>query len=243
MSRRGSKAVAISVGVLLVAAVAPGIRLRGEPRVLRRGAGVTLVEVDEALIPQFDRLGADDGDLMLSNRQIQLVVGANNSGRDRLDHGAILDLTGPNYEDDALQSMRGTLAVAGRAVALVTDRVEPLRGGPAPAIRVSSHDATGSVLLVTDVNIEAKRNVVLLTTRATNRGRTPLAVRLGDVLAWPGIPTFAPGYGDVDSTGHKALSWLGRRGPLAYGLVFPDAPSDVEFEGALDEFEQTCWAP
>jgi hypothetical protein len=229
--------------LLLVAAVAPGLRLRGEPRILRRGGGVTLVEVDEALVPQFDRLGANDGDLLLANGEMQLVIGAKSAGRDVLDYGAILDLTGPHYEDDALQSMRGTVMVAGRPVALVTDRVEPLHGGTAPGIRILSHDSTGSFALVTVVRLEARRNVALVTTRATNRGRAPLVIRLGDDLAWPGVPTFAPGYGDVDGTGRGALSWLGRRGSLSYGLVFPDAPSEVEFQGGLDELEQSCWAP
>ena len=243
MSRGTTGAIAISVGVLLVAAVAPGLRLQGEPRVLRRGAGITLVEVDEGLVPHFDRLGANDGDLLLASGQLQVVVGARSAGRDLQEYGALLDLTGPRYEDDSLQSMRNGLMVGGRLVALTTERVEPLRGERAPAIRVTQRDATGTVALVTDVRFASKRNIVEVSTRATNRGRSPLAVRLGDVLAWPGVPTFAPGYGDVEGIGHKALSWLGRRGPLSYGLVFPDAPSDVEFQGGLDEVEQSCWAP
>jgi hypothetical protein len=243
VSRGTNRAVAISAGVVLLAAVAPGLRLRGEPRVLRRGAGVTLVEVDEGLVPQFDRLGADDGDLLLSNGRLQAVVGASRRRHDRLEYGAILDLTGPRYEDDALQSMRPALLVGGRPSTLVTERVEPLRGEAAPAVRITQHDGTGGFVLVTDVRLASKRNVVEVSTRATNRSRGALTVRLGDVVAWPGVPTFAPGYGEVEGTGRKALSWLGRRGVLSYGLVFPDAPSDVEFGGGLDELEQSCWAP
>jgi hypothetical protein len=243
VSRGTTKAIAVTACVLFVAAVAPGIRLRNEPRVLRRGAGVTLVEVDEALVPQFDRLGANDGDLLLSNGQLQVVVGATSRGRDRLEYGALLDLTGARYEDDALQSMRNTLTLGGHVTTLTTERVEPLRGETAPAIRITQRDSTGSVALVTDVRLAAKRNVVEISTRATNRTRGPLTLRLGDVVAWPGVPTFAPGYGEVEGTGRKSLSWLGRRGVLSYGLVFPDAPSDVEFQGGLDEVEQACSAP
>jgi hypothetical protein len=240
--RGSTRAVAITFGVLLVATVVPGLKLQGEPRVLRRGGGVTLVEVDEGFVPQGDRLGANDGDLLLSNGQFQVIVGARSTGRDRLEYGAVLDLTGPHYEDDALQSMRGVLGIAGRPVALITDRVEPMRGRAAPAIRISSHDATGSVSLVTEVHFGGRRGTVELSTRATNRTKSPLPIRLGDVVAWPGVPTFAPGYGEVEGVGRKALSWIGRRGLLAYGLVFPDGPSEVEFQDRLSETEQTCWA-
>src|SRR5262249_18012001 len=73
--------------------------------------------------------------------------------------------------------------------------------------------------------------------------RNPVEVRLGDFIAWPGIPTFAPGYGEVEGEGRKTLSWLGRRGPLSYGLVFADAAADVEFESDMNVAEQSCLPP
>jgi hypothetical protein len=226
-----------------MAAVAPGIRLRGEPRVLFRGEGVTLERVDEALVPHGDRLGADEGDLLLSNGELQLVVGAKPGRRDRFEHGAILDVTGPGWIDDALESMRVAVLSAGKRVVLVTERVEPLRGKGAPGIRIVQRDAAGLLSIVTDVTMQARRSTLDVVTRLTNRGRAPATLRVGDDVAWPGVSTFAPGHGDVEEPGHKSLSWIGRRGPLTYGLVFPDAPAEVEFRAKQSETDQTCWGP
>lgn len=236
---RGALAIAGCLG--LIAAVAPGLRLRGEPRVLHRGAGVTLERVDEELVPHGDRLGADEGDLLLSNGALQLVVGASTEPGERFEHGAILDVTGPGWTDDALESMRVVVQVGGRRVPLVTERVEPLPGKGAPAIRIVQRDGASTLALVTDVSMQARRDTIDVVTRLTNRGRAPLTVRVGDDVAWPGVATFAPGHGDVEEPGRKFLSWIGRRGPLTYGLVFPGAPVEVEFRAKQSETDQTCW--
>jgi hypothetical protein len=242
MIRSRARVLAITLGVVLLAAAVPGLRLRGEAHVLLRGAGVSLEEVDEALVPHGDRLDADEGDLMLSDGTTQVVVGASSEPRDRRqEYGSILDVTGPGFADDALGSMRTVLAVAGRRTVLATDRVEAVGGQGPPRIRITAHDSTNLVSVVSEVLLRAKKETVEIATEALNRGTRPVSVRLGDEVVWPGVATFVPGYGDVEGDGRKSVTWLGRRGVLSYGLVFPDAPADVEFQANRSDSAQTCW--
>jgi hypothetical protein len=240
--RSRTRVLAITLGLGLVAAAVPGLRLRGEARVLLRGAGVALERVDEALVPHGDRLDADEGDLMLSDGAIQVVVGASSEPRDRrLEYGSILDVTGPGFSDDALGSIRTVLAVGGRRASLATLRVEAVGGKGPPRIRVTAQDPANLVSIVSDVKLRAKKETIEITTEAFNRGARAVSIRLGDDVAWPGVATFVPGYGEVDGDGRKSVTWLGRRGVLSYGLVFPDAPADVEFQANQPDSAQTCW--
>jgi hypothetical protein len=210
--------------------------------VLFRGAGVALERVDEALVPHGDRLDADEGDFMLSDGVTQVVVGATAEARDRLlEYGAILDVTGPGFSDDALGSMRTVLAVGGHRVSLTTLKVEAVGGKGAPRIRVTSQDPASMVSVISDVKLRAKKETVEITTEVFNRGPRAVSVRLGDDVAWPGVATFVPGYGEVEGDGRKSVTWIGRRGVLSYGLVFPEAPADVEFQASKPDAAQTCW--
>jgi hypothetical protein len=243
--RRSSRsAFAVLVGIGLLAASVPGLKFQGGARVLLRGGGITVERFDSALAPRGVGLGADEGDLVLSNSEVKIVVGASpEPGARKLEYGAIIDLTGPGFTDDSLGRIRTVAQSAGRRLTLVTDGVFALSQKNLPELRVVQRDADRALWVTTDIVLDGHAPQVRLSSRVENRGARPIQLRLGDDVEWPGVPTFAPGYGDVEDQGQKSLSWMGRRGPLAYGLVFPDAPADIEFRAHQSETEQTAWAP
>jgi hypothetical protein len=242
--RRRTQFFASGVGLALLAAAVPGLRLFGEPKILHRAGGVTLERVDEALVPHGDRLGAKDGDLMLSSGTLELVVGASSAspGR-RLDFGAILDVTGPGFSDDGLESMETVLSIGGKKARLVTERVEPVLAKDVPAVRIVRQDAASGVVVTTDVRLSANGETVELRSRAVNHGAKAVSVRIGDDVAWPGVLTFVPGMGEIEEAGRRSVPWLARKGPLTYGLVFPSGSADVDFRAHQSETAQTCWSP
>ncbi|HVU05070.1 MAG TPA: CehA/McbA family metallohydrolase [Polyangiaceae bacterium] len=238
-----AKAASTAGALLLLAAGVQGLRLRVEAQVLLRAGGVVLERVDETVVPQGDRLDADEGDLMLSDGALQVVVGASAEATDRrFEFGTILDVTGPGFSDDALGAMHAAAMISGRKVRVVTDRVEAGTERNVPVIRIREHDASSMLGLVSTVRLVPKKSRVEIVTVAENRSSRTLPVRLGDELEWPGEPTFLPGYGDVEQSGKRAVAWVARRGPLSYGLVFPAAPAEVEFVADQSDTAQTAWA-
>jgi hypothetical protein len=238
-----TKALALGAGLTLLAAAVPGLRLRGEPMVIYRLGGVELQRVDRALLPHDERVDADDGDLLLSNGDIILTIGAatTSAGR-RLNYGAILDAAGRNFSDDALSSFRVGLSVGGKRINLKTMQVEPMRDARVPFLRVTARDSESGLLVATDVRLFEKKNIVELVTEVKNRSTHTVVARVGDDVAWPGVATFAPAVGEVEASGRKAVPWLGRRGSLTYGLVFPEGESECEFRAHRSETDQTCWS-
>jgi hypothetical protein len=243
MAASRTKVLTLCAGLSLLAAAVPGLRLRGEPKVLYRLGGVTMERVDRALLPHDERVDADQGDLLLSNGDIVVTVGAStaSAGR-RANFGAILDVAGKNFSDDGMDSLRVGLSVSGKRANVRTSHVEPMRDAAVPFLRVSAQDADNGVLMTTDVRLVAKRNTVELVTEVKNRSERPVLVRVGDDVAWPGVATFAPAVGEVETSGRKSVPWLARRGALTYGLVFPDGGSEVEFRANQSETDQTCWS-
>lgn len=238
-----TKVLAIGAGLALVAAAVPGLRLRGEPKVLYRLGGVELERVDRALLPHDDRLDAETGDLLVSNGELEVSVGSSTATASRrANFGAILDVTGRGFTDDAMSSFRVGVMIGGKRASLRTVRVEPMRDAQVPFLRITAQDPESAALVTTDIRLFKKRNTVDLVTVVKNRGGRSLFARVGDDVAWPGVPTFAPGVGDVEANGRKAVPWLARRGPLTYGLVFPEGPSEVEFRANQSETDQTCWS-
>lgn len=238
-----TKVAAIAAGLLLLAAGVPGLRLRGEPKVLYRLGGVELERVDRALLPHDDRIDAGDGDLLISNGDLLVTVGASTaSASQRLNHGAILDVAGKNFRDDALDSLRVEIMVSGKSVLPRTERVEPMRDAEVPFLRISGYEPDSGLSVATDVRVRKKRNIVELVTEVKNRGSRSVLVRIGDHVAWPGVPTFAPGVGEIESSGRKSVAWLARRGPLTYGLVFPDGEAEVDFHANRSDTDQRCWS-
>jgi hypothetical protein len=223
-----TKVLAIGAGLSLIAAAVPGLRLRGEPKVLYRLGGVTVERVDRALLPHDYQIDADHGDLLLSNGDIVLTVGAStaSAGR-RANFGALLDVAGRDFRDDAMDSIRVGLLVSGKRANVRTLHVEPMRDANAPFLRVSAQDPDSGVLATTDVRVAAKRNTAELVTELKNRSERRFLVRVGDDVAWPGVATFAPAVGEVEASGRKSVPWLARRGTLTYGLVFPGGDSEV----------------
>jgi hypothetical protein len=240
-----SKALGISAGLLLLAAAVPGLRLFVAPRTLCQAGGVTLERVDEATVPYSEHLDAKQDDLLLTNGRLEVVVGASGeTPARRQDYGAILDVTGPAFADDGLGAIRAVLSLGGKRVPLTTTRVEPILSKDAPGMLVFEEAIGAGVSMTTDIRFSKKRaNEIDIVTRVTNAAPHALTVRVGDYVAWPGTPTFAPGHGDVEEAGHEMLQWIARRDDLTYGLVFPDAPADVEFRVQQSETDQTCWAP
>src|SRR5262245_20587608 len=102
-----TKVLAVGAGLFLLAASGRGLRLRGEPKVLYRMGGVGVERVDRALLPHDERVDADQGDLLLSNGDIVLTVGAStaSAGR-RQNYGVILDVAGRNFTDDSMDALR-----------------------------------------------------------------------------------------------------------------------------------------
>src|ERR1051325_3065574 len=160
-----TKVFALGAALTLLAAAVPGLRLRGEPMVLYRLGGVELQRVDRALLPHDERVDADDGDLLLSNGDIILSVGAStaSAGR-RLNYGAILDVAGRNFSDDAMNSFRVGLSIGTKRVNLKTLQVEPMRDARVPFLRVTAHDPESGLLVSTDVRLFEKKNTVELVT-------------------------------------------------------------------------------
>lgn len=238
---RGPFAVVCGLG--LIGAAAPGLELRGEAQIVERGSGVTVERVDEALVPHGAQLDARDGDLVLDNGRMLAVVGASSAPGRVADHGAILDLTGPAFSDDALGSIRTGLVVDGQPTPVTTERVEAVRGkGGVPILRIVARTDTG-MDLTTEIRSQAKSPYIELTTRVQNRGAGLVSVQVADAVEWPGAPTFVPGFGDVEQSGQKTVEWFGRGGPLAYGFVFPDGPESVDFHANQSETDQTAFGP
>jgi hypothetical protein len=238
-----TKILALGAGLSLLAAAVPGLRLHGEPKVLYRLGGVTVERVDRALLPNDSQVEADHGDLLLSNGDVVLTIGASTgpAGR-RANFGALLDVAGRNFSDDGLDSLRVGLSVAGKRANVRTLHVEAMRDAEVPFLRVSAHDPDSGVLVTTDVRLVAKRNTIELVTEVKNRSDRQLLVRVGDDVAWPGVATFAPAVGEVEASGRKSVPWLARRGALTYGLVFPGGEAEVEFRAHQSETDQTCWS-
>lgn len=238
-----TKVLGVCAGLALLAAAVPGLKLRGEPKVLYQLGGVEVERVDRALLPHDERVDADHGDLLLSNGDIVLTVGASTAtaGR-RQNYGAILDVAGRNFTDDSLDAFRVGLMVSGRRANLRTHRVEPMRDAAVPFLRVSALDPESGVRVTTDVRLFAKKNTVELLTEIDNSSGRSQLVRVADDVAWPGVATFAPAVGEVEANGRKSVPWLARRGALTYGLVFPDGESEVEFRANQSETDQTCWS-
>jgi hypothetical protein len=202
-----TKMLAIPAGLLLLAAGVPGLRLRGEPKVLYRLGGVQLERVDGAALPHDDRVDAEDGDLLVSNGDLLVTVGASTSSPSRrLNYGVLLDVAGRNFDSDALESIRVELLVSGKRTSLRPERVEPMRDAEVPFIRISARDSEAEIAVATDIRVRRKKNSVELVSQVTNRSGRSLLVRIGDDVAWPGVPTFAPGIGDVEASGRKAVA-------------------------------------
>ncbi|HEX5101108.1 MAG TPA: hypothetical protein VFV94_16470, partial [Polyangiaceae bacterium] len=238
-----TKMLALGSGLMLLAAVVPGLRFRGEPKVLYRLGGVELERVDRALLPQDERVDADNGDLLIANGSIVLTIGASTaSAARRANHGVILDVADRNFRDDGMDSFRVGLQLAGKSARLRTQRVEALRDANVPFIRVSAQDPDSGVVLTTDVRLSRNKNTVEIVTELSNRGAQELVARVGDEVAWPGVPTFAPAVGEVEASGRKSVPWLARRGAITYGLVFPQGEAEVEFRAHRSETDQTCWS-
>lgn len=227
----------------LVAAVTSGARLRSEPRVVAQAGGVTVERVDGALVPQGALRDARDGDLLLSNGELRIAVGSSAAASRAADHGAILEVTGPSFEDDSLDSLRTGLRIDGRPVELTVERVGAERGDVAPLLRIVSTTPHRDVVVTTDLSTARGAPFVQITTRVANRRATAIDAVVTDDVDWPGAPTFVPGAGEVEQSGRKTVEWFARTGPLSYGLVFPGGPAAVEFRAQQSETDQTAFGP
>ena len=226
----GGSVVAIAALASLLGGFSPARRESGV-RLPLSGRGVVLAHVGAAGVGKGPAVRATEGDWLLESEQLRLVVGGEGSGVEReLRHGAIVDLTVRDFDDDQLVELRPVLELAGRDAALKVEGVEPV-AGETPSLRLRQRSRDGRLFLETSIALGAGRPTVELTTRVTNLSNEPLrGVRVGDRARWPGAHTFAPRLGFVKFSTRASAPWIARRSrDMTYLLAFPEHPAEVAF--------------
>ena len=143
-------------GVLIVALVVLGSRFETKRVVRLGGQGVFLEEIVPGKVPRGDKARARVGDFVLATDTLQIAIGATTEdARRRLAHGALVDATISQWEDDAIRSIRTTASAGGGRLAVRTTTVDARMVGGAPGIRVQQSALGGRLRLMTQYRLRS----------------------------------------------------------------------------------------
>lgn len=241
-SLRRHRRAGLALVVLALALL--GVRLQSSRAVVRTGNGIRLSRLEAPEVPLESKVQGTVGDFLLESDVLSLIIGASTvTPEQRTKFGRILDVAAGNWNQDGLESLGTNARISGRAAIVTTTAVTPTFVEGAPAVRISQTAYNDRLWLTTLLRVRTGVPYVEITTRIENRGKAPIkALEVGDYIAWTGVPTFVPGIGEIEDKGKRTLRWFGRRGPaLAYAMVYPDVPANVEFQSGVHPL-QTAWS-
>ncbi len=204
-------------------------------------AGVRVRVLAAADAPRGEHAQGRAGDLLLASARLRAIVGRGGTPERDLARGSVLDLVTRDFGDDDVEAIRAV--VRGRTLSVRS--VEPVVDARRAAVRVVQATRDGALVVTTEIAIQG--DALSIDSAAENRGFSPIRqVSLGDRAAWLGGPAWIPGAGSVEHGPLTARApWFARRGRvLAYALVFPDAPADIEVPGGRREPASiVAWSP
>ncbi len=212
-----------------------------EMRLPVSGAGVTI----RRDLPGTS--GEHTADWHMEAGGVELVVAGHAGDARGAAPGTILSVRPSSEQVGALRSIETVVFVAGQEYALETERITPVLTLDAPSLRIDQRVLALPIRLSTTLSMQSGREWIDIVTRLETSSDTPIsAVALGDRVAWPGAPTFAPRLGFVDEPTTAEAPWMARLGyRYATALVFEDGAANVTFafERRLPTHQTAIGAP
>ncbi|HMR06652.1 MAG TPA: CehA/McbA family metallohydrolase [Polyangiaceae bacterium] len=182
--------------------------------------------------------GATKDDALMQSRSLRALI----SGAHGVGAGSVVDLAPGSWDKDALERLRVVVSVAGRPVALRTQRVSLDDTGAAPAVSVEHTAAQPQLRVLTRYMLSP--NAAALEIVSTVDSRQALSdVRVGDQVRWFGAPAFVPGVGHVERSERAEAKWAAFVGRSAAYSIVSRSMLELKAEGRAGGRQQSAWSP